>query len=172
MGTGMTSWPVLLGQVAEFERDRPGADPMLTVLPIAVVGIIGLVLIVGMPIVLGIRSENRKREMEHLERMRSIEMGLPIHGDAAKWTPAKMAMMMGVGVPIGVFGIAWLAASSSETTAPFIWPSAAAVSVASVICSTVLAARTPVSSPAPATPSRSKPYVDPDTYDAVEHQHS
>lgn len=171
MGSAIGSWPFLLGQMAQVEMNGKPSSPQFTVLTIAVFGTIGMIMIVGLPIVLGIRSENRKREMEHLERMRSIEMGRPIPGEAGKWTPARMAIAMGICVPIGVFGISWLAAESSEAAAPFIWPSAAAVSVASVICSTVLAARIPATGPAPAE-SHSKPYVDPDTYDAVEHQHS
>ena len=47
---------------------------------------------VGLAIVLGIRHERRKRELEHIERMKALEFGrtLPA-GRAAGCRPAKIA---------------------------------------------------------------------------------
>jgi hypothetical protein len=168
-GLAAGSIPVLLGQV---DAGGPGLGPTLMVIGVVAIGTLGLVLVVGLPAVLGIRSENRKREMEHLERMRAIELGRPLPGDQGARGPAKMALAMGVAVPIGVFGIAWLAANDAGAASPFIWPSAAAMGVAAIICATVLASRAYASEPEPRPDPAAKPYVDPDAYDAVEHQHS
>ncbi|MEW4571069.1 hypothetical protein AB1L88_24635 [Tautonia sp. JC769] len=163
----MATWPVLFGQIAAGGTLEP-SGPKLSMVLMALVGCVGLIVGIGVPVVLGIRSDARRREMEHLERMRAIELGRPLAIESGWWTPAKMAVGIGIGVPIGVFAIGVKAAELSGA-APFVWPSAGAVGVAAVICGTVLAAR---SSMNPPTGSHAKPYVHPDMYDAAEHQHS
>lgn len=159
---------LLVGQHAEVGADSAPFEPMLLNM-IVVLAI--LVVTVGLPVFLGLRAEQRKQEMKHAERMRAIELGHPMRGDVGWWSPARLAIGMGVGVPVGVFGIAWVAAASVESAAPFIWPSAGAVGVTAVICGTVLAARIPPPR-SDAPDPRAKPYVDPDAYDAAEHQHA
>ncbi|RUL82339.1 hypothetical protein [Tautonia sociabilis] len=169
METFLTMWPATFGQAVTVEAGSvPGAVPtsLLILAAIAAVTVISLV-----PIVLGIRAQRHKQEMEHAERIRAIECGRPIPGEAGWWTPGRTAGTIGVGVPAAVFGIAFVASSADSSAAPFIWPSAGAVGVAAVICGTVLAARTPAPRPTPPDP-RAKPDVDPDAYDAAEHQHA
>jgi hypothetical protein len=161
---------VLFGQAAEMvSLDRSG--PTLSLLLIPLVGGLALIFLIGMSVVLGIRSAARTKEMEHLERMRAIELGRPIANELGWWTPARMAVGIGVGVPIGVFAIG-MAAAETSGAAPFIWPSAGAVGVAAVICGTVLAARLQSQGSTASTTSHAKPYVNPDAYDVAEHQHS
>lgn len=177
MGPTLMNWPVLLGQAAEMATDAGavagdlgpmnGVPIVVILLPIAVVALVVLV-----PVVMGIRAEQHKREMEHAERMRAIELGRPIPGDAGWWSPARTAVGIGVGVPLGVFGIAFVASLLTEQAAPFIWPSAGGIGLAAVICGTVLASRLPDPSRSPAPPPGTKPYTDPDAYDAAEHQHA
>ena len=168
MGPIIGMWPMPIGQVAELNQfDSSSPTLVLILLPLA--GIVAFVLVIGLPIILGIRSEARRREMEHLERMRAIEVGRPFADEPGWWTPARMAIGIGIGVPIGVFAIGLIAAETSGA-APFIWPSAAAVGVAAVICGTILAVRIP-STETKSTTSPIKPLINPDIYDAAEHQH-
>lgn len=166
----MGTWPVVLGQMAEgVTLDPPG--PALSMGLIALAGGVAVMFLIGVPVILGIRSESRRREMEHLERMRAIELGRPIPNESGWWTPARLAVGIGVGVPICIFAIGAKAAELYGA-APFIWPSAGAVSVAAVICGTVLAARATMNPPTGSANVNTKPYVHPDAYDAAEHQHS
>lgn len=169
-GSLLGTWPVLFGQMAEGVRLEP-AGPTLLIWLIALAGCVAVILVIGVPIVLGIRLDARRREMEHQERMRAIELGRPLPDETGWWTPARLAVGIGIGVPIGVFAIGVKAAELSGA-APFIWPSAGAVGVAAVICGTVLAARATMNPPNTSANAHAKPYVHPDVYDAAEHQHS
>ncbi|WP_169972618.1 hypothetical protein [Tautonia rosea] len=169
-GSLIGTWPVLFGQAAEMVAiDR--SAPTLSFVLISLIGGLAVMLLIGYPIVLGIRSAARQKEMEHLERMRAIELGRPIANELGWWTPARMAVGIGIGVPIGVFAIG-TAAAEATGAAPFIWPSAGAVGVAAVICGTVLASRFSMNEANASKGLNVKPYVDPDAYDAAEHQHS
>jgi len=59
--------------------------------------VLSTVLIILVPVVLAFRAERQKREMEQAERMRAIELGRPIPGEDGWWTPARMAVGIGVG---------------------------------------------------------------------------
>lgn len=163
-GSWVGTRPMVLGQVADSSVAN------MTLLLIILLGVIALIVVVGMPILVAIRFEARRKEMEHLERMRAIELGRPLADESGWWTPARMAVGIGMGVPIGVFAIGVIAAGTSGA-APFIWPAAGAVGVAAVICGTVLAVRLPSAASLTADPSV-KPHIHPDTYDAAEHQHA
>ena len=58
---------------------------------------------------LGIRHDRYKRELEHKERMRALELGRSLPGDAAWLSPATLALMIAGGVPIGIFACASVA---------------------------------------------------------------
>ena len=76
-----------------------------------------LAAIVALPIVLHFRAERRKRELDHIERMRAIEVGRSYPGELKnsllafpQWAvPHLMALSIGVVVPLGVFLFAFLA---------------------------------------------------------------
>jgi hypothetical protein len=168
MGPTPLNLPVLLGQAAELTyAPSPSHAPTLLLGML----IVGGALIILVPVVMGVRTEHRKREMEHAERMRAIELGRPFPGDAGWWSPGRTAVGIGVAVPISIFGIAFVASLLTGEAAPFIWPSAGAIGLAAVICGTVLASRVPTPRPQEPDP-RAKPYIDPDAYDAAEHQHA
>ena len=120
---------------------------------------------------LGIRSEQRKRELEHAERMRAIEAGRPLPGDLPWWTPGRVAVAIGAGVPLGAFAVAGSTVIGGDIGPEFVWPSAGAVGVAAVICGTVLAARLPHPTSAPEGRA-AKPYVDPDAFEVAGHHHA
>ncbi len=75
----------------------------------------GVALLFGLcvlPIVLSFRSDRRKRELDHLERMKALEMGRPIPGEEWKtgWpVPYQIAASIGAGVPSVAFVSAFLA---------------------------------------------------------------
>jgi hypothetical protein len=126
--------------------------------------LLGLLILVGLPVVLSIRMGARHRELEHEERMKALELGRPFPGDplpndeSQAVSPMDKGVRIGILVPLGALGIAFVATTtlSNGTTSMVpmaIWISSAAVGVAGVICGTVLAMRAPA---APTVPSRAR----------------
>jgi len=88
---------------------------------------------------LGIRHDRYKRELEHKERMRALELGRSLPGDLAWLSPARLSLLIAAGVPIGIFACA----STATVKVGFhtdVWIASAMVGLASVVCGTVLAA--------------------------------
>ncbi len=91
----------------------------------------------------------RNRQLLHLERMRAIEMGQPFEAPEAHAAHDKsmhntfwIAFWMGFGVPAAVFSAAAKGVSDGALGLGIaIWASAAAASVAAVICATALMVR-------------------------------
>ena len=138
-------------------------DPIL--IPIVAL----LIPIVIVPTALGFRHARFLREVEHAERMRAMELGRTLAEDEA-WSPARLAVAIGVGVPIGSLLIAWLAAmTTGSTSAEADLDGAGVVGLGGVICGTVLAARHFAGPPAGRRdpPGVEKPEYDPDAYDVV-----
>lgn len=127
-------------------------------------------LLVTVPVVAGVFYALRVRGLEHLERMRAIELGqsLPGEGEDCTWTPAKLCLAIGLGVPVGVFGVVWLASQAAHVGSEA-WQAAGFVGVAGVVCGTVLALRLPGSRNRQtfSNVANSKPVQDPDTYDVA-----
>jgi hypothetical protein len=120
-----------------------------------------------LPITLYFQHERRKRDMEHAERMKALELGrtLPDEAEGESWSASKIAGAIGAGVPIGVFGCAWLASEKlgyHET----IWIGAAMVGTAAVICGSCLLYAL-ITKDAFSTPSDSKPEIEEDAFDVV-----
>src|SRR5262245_49333221 len=109
-------------------------DPLL--IPIAGIGLP----IVLVPVILGIRHARYERELEHAERMKALELGRTLPRDEPWWTLPRISVAIGAGVPAAVFFCAFLA--SGELHDPEVaWVGASLVSLASVVCGTILAAR-------------------------------
>lgn len=87
---------------------------------------------------LGIRHDRYKRELEHKERMRALELGRSLPGDAAWLSPAKVALMIAGGVPIGIFACASIATVQVGFHAD-VWIASAMAGLGSVVCGTLLA---------------------------------
>jgi len=127
------------------------------------------------PMGLHFKVAQRKREMEHLERMKALELGRPFlapETELMRCMAGRIAFSIGAGVPIGVFGCAWLASETVGYHEP-IWIAAGMVGLGGVICGTVLAgtlfSSTSASSTSQSSGSfdRGKPLVDEDAYDVV-----
>jgi hypothetical protein len=122
---------------------------ILILLGIAVAVFVGIIVLPMMVLVL--RYVYHSRQLQHTERMKAIEVGYPLEAGEASKTQAKylhntfwISFWIGFGVPAAAFG----AASSAERVIAgnlglgiAIWVSAAAASMAAVICATVLMIR-------------------------------
>ncbi len=104
-----------------------------------VLPIVGMLIpIVLVPIILGLKHARLERELEHRERMRALELGRTLPQDEPWSSPARTIAMIGAGVPVGVFFIAWIASRGPEFH-PEVWVAAGFVGVASVVCGSTLA---------------------------------
>jgi hypothetical protein len=130
-----------------------------------------LIPIIIVPVALGMKQARLARELEHTERMRALELGRTLPQDELWWSPARICVAIGAGVPIGVFFLAWMA-SQSVGHYELIWPMAAGVGITAVICGSLLAARhftlrARAESGTTYAPLDGKPPVDADAYDVV-----
>lgn len=134
------------------------------IIPLA--GIVMPILLV--PSIMAMRLRSRKREWEHLERMKALEMGVPVPGNEP-WL-ARVCMAIGAGVPIVSFVLAWIA-NESGPNGEIAWASATLVGGMGIVCGTILASRLLTSrnraQAALRTERNGKPLFDPDTYDVV-----
>ncbi len=85
----------------------------------------------------GIRLERTKRELEHKERMRALELGRSLPGDGSWFSPLRAGVLVAAAVPIGLFGSAVLASMSIGYQGE-IWQAAGIVSCFAIVCGTVL----------------------------------
>jgi hypothetical protein len=117
---------------------------------------------------LGIRHDRYKRELEHKERMRALELGRSLPGDAAWLSPATLALMIAGGVPIGIFACASVATVQAGFHAD-VWIAAAIAGLGSVVCGTVLAALSSARTDRAHQPAELalKPEIADDAYDVV-----
>jgi hypothetical protein len=138
-------------------------DPLL--IPISAI-VLPIILV---PIILGIRYERYKRELEHAERIKALELGRTVHADDSWWTLPRFCVAIGTGVPAVVFFCAWQASESLKDPEPA-WISAGFVGVAAVISGSVLAARYYLRHDESARDTRDldgKSRIDADTFDVV-----
>ena len=64
------------------------------------IAVIGGLAIAPLAIILGIRQAQRKREMEHIERMKALELGRTLPQDEPWLSPTKIGAAIGILVPI------------------------------------------------------------------------
>lgn len=125
-----------------------------------------MVPIVIVPTVLVMAHLRRRREMEHRERMRALELGHPLPASNA-W-PALAAIAIGAIVPGAAFVCATIASTLvRHAEAP--WACASGVGLTAVIAGAILAGRLPGSrAAADVDPhANGKPAFDPDAFDVV-----
>jgi hypothetical protein len=121
--------------------------------------------VVLVPTILILRHISKKREWEHLERIKSMELGMPVPGNES-W-PAKVCIAIGAGVPIVAFFFAFVASQDSEAGGG-VWAAATMVGVSGVLSGSVLATRLlPSRRGRPHPDVAAKPAYDPDAYDVV-----
>jgi hypothetical protein len=130
---------------------------------IAVVGGLG---IGTLAIVLGIRHDRRKRELEHIERMRALELGRVLPQDEPWWSPLRIALLIGAGVP----SVAFVSANLASQAIGFhegMWVAAAIVGMTAVISGSILAGQSLSRQKRSEPFDAPKPYVGEDAYDVV-----
>jgi hypothetical protein len=113
-----------------------------------------------------IRQERRKREVEHIERMRALELGRTLPQDEPWWSPPRIALSIGAAVPLGVFFLVFLSSLVVGYHEPM-WLAACIVGVAGVISGSVLAYHSFDARALATGPGMLKPPVEEDAYDVV-----
>jgi hypothetical protein len=124
-----------------------------------------------LPIVLAFRHSRRKLELDHAERMKAIELGRPVprqnKDEDRPWTmAARLAMALGVVVPLGSLGSAFFA-SLALGFHPEMWVMAGMVGLGGVLCGGILAGHTFGANQRSPEHTDLKPYVEEDAYDVV-----
>jgi hypothetical protein len=143
------------------------------------------------PTAMAMRLRQRKREWEHLERMKSLELGLPATGGS---TGGGGVAAIGAGVPIVALMSAFAATvfilesdgparflvnggliqSQAEALA-IVWSCTALVSVVAMVIALVLGvvqarARSQASQSSPWASAHAKPAFDPEAYEFASHR--
>jgi hypothetical protein len=121
------------------------------------------------PTISGIRFARYKRELEHAERIKALELGRTLHADDSWWTLPRISVAIGAGVPAVVFFCAWQASESLQDPEPA-WISAGIVGMSAVIGGSVLAARYYLrrdESGRAGSGLGTKPLIDADAFDVV-----
>lgn len=127
------------------------------------------------------KHKAKRRELEHTERMRALELGLTGGvGGSAGW-PAIVALGVGAIMPLGLFFIALIASAVSDRPNEEVWITSMVVGFAGVIGGTRLgfrllnernAAQAALNDEARLanTNGHRKPSFNPDAYDAIAHR--
>ena len=125
--------------------------------------------LVLVPTILAFRQIQKKREYQHLERMKALETGRSVPGES-NWPQAFVCAAVGAGVPIAAFLFTFLAWVNRSGTPGEIWVAPAVVSLGAVMSSMGLVSSLFASdkSKAKIDPGlNGKPVLDPDAYDVV-----
>ena len=139
-----------------------------------VIPIVGMMIpIVIVPTSLWFRHRLRVREMEHIERIRSLELGIAPPPPGINWPGATLCLGLGAGVPVGTMLVAWGAVALNDVSIE-VFGIALVTSLMAIWAAQALASRMmgkPDDQPA-TKPDRkqqtSKPTaLDPDAYDVV-----
>lgn len=123
-------------QPIEF-TNGPGSIGLLGI--VAFVPILAFLVLLTVFAFLLIRNGQRRREWEHAERMRMIEMGLPILPRDAPWAKAAVCIAIGAVVPFSAFLFTNLAYQSKMDAASELWLAPSLVGGACVIGASILA---------------------------------
>jgi len=124
-----------------------------------------------LPIVLAFKHSRRQLELDHAERMKAIELGQPVPRQGAgeddhSTRAARLAMALGVVVPLGSLGCAFFA-SLALGFHQDIWVAGGMVALGGVLCGGLLAGQTFGANKSSPGRTDLKPYVEEDAYDVV-----
>jgi len=161
--------PIFAQAVAIESRSIWDAPPGVFV--VLSMGVAGLAVLLSSLVAFVMRNAQRKREWDHAERMRMLEMGLPVAArDDAIWPKSLICIAIGFGVPF--YSFVFVSIAHARPGAPDeLWLVPALVSGASVVSSAILAGylfyRPAESTPERLTASAPKPEFDPDAYDVA-----
>jgi hypothetical protein len=137
---------------------------------IAVAGVI-FVAVVTIPTILHYRHERWKARWEHEreKQLRALDLGtaLPAESDRESWfSPARVGLMIGAGVPIGAFFSA-MVTSVSIGFHEGIWIATGIVGLGAVLSGAMTAGHAHLAPKASPGDAQEKPVVDEDAYDVV-----
>jgi hypothetical protein len=139
------------------------------VVPLVTVGVAGALVLP--PLFFSMCAAQRRRAWEHAKRMKALELGHVLPTDQASWARALVCIAIGAGVPVGAYFFTWLA-SFRAGIHDDVWVAPMVVSLLSVLCGSLLAAK--LFNPKPRTkageddPSANgKPPLDADALDVV-----
>ncbi len=127
-------YPLLAQQMA-----RPGFDGPQAAEMICMIAVLIALLAAGGFLLLLTRNGERRREWEHAERMRSLEMGLPVPPHDASRVKAAVCIAIGVGVPMMAFGVGLAAYLEGPVHYVELWIAPGIVSGLSVAGACILA---------------------------------
>lgn len=134
---------------------------------LAITAVLGGFGIAALAVVMGIRHDRRKRELEHIERMKALELGRTLPRDEPWLSPTKVGALIGVVVPI----VAISCAGSATASAGFreeIWIAAGVLGTASAIAgATLVGYAQSLRRQSPDPLPFMKPHVEDDAYDVV-----
>jgi NhaP-type Na+/H+ or K+/H+ antiporter len=139
-----------------------------------IIPIVGMLIpIIIVPTALGFKHARYLRQMEHAERMKSLDLGQPLAEDQS-WTTGSytflIAMTIGGVVPIAAMFIAYIAAPE-QGGSDAIWMAAGMIGVAGVICGSILAAQSFARQGQASTTSYAeKAAFDPEAFEPVGHR--
>jgi hypothetical protein len=131
--------------------------------------------LVLVPTILTLKHRHKKREWDHLERMKAIEMGQPISAQREAWGAQSVAKI-GAGVPIASVVAALLTCAKGPPAvdgvplAAIAWGCAALISGGAMLTSLILAfmvTRSRARADAESLLNQAKPVYDPDAFDVV-----
>jgi hypothetical protein len=140
---------------------------------IAIVSI--LMPLVLVPTIITLKHRHKRREWEHLERMKAMELGLPMRTGQDAWGGSAVPTI-GAGVPIASSIAAFLTCSEGPPTvdgvplAAIAWGCAAMISAGAMTTSLILAfmlARSRKNADSALANGHLKPAFDPDSFDVV-----
>ena len=131
-----------------------------------------LIPIIIVPIAIGCKLAHLRRKMEHVERMRALELGRVLPMDDPWWTPARISVAMGVVVPILAIALALQASMELGEAAAPVQVISGLIGTFGVLGGACLAARNMYYQDRMRNQSRvesasNKPAYDPDAFDVV-----
>ncbi len=130
------------------------------------IAVIGGLSIAPLAIIMGIRHDRRKRELEHAERMRALELGRRLPQDEPWLSAGKIGALIAILVPVGAFGAAWQTSQvAGYHEDP--WFASAGVGTVAVVCGSGLVAFSHRRDRTSSASLDTKPYVEEDAYDVV-----
>lgn len=143
--------------------------------PGLIIPIFGMMIpIIIVPVAIIMKYVSLKRQLEHAERIKALEMGRTLPQDEPWWSPSRIAVAIGAGVPIASLAIAFVATEASGAREE-IWAMAGVVALAGVVGGTTLSikhfnhkARMELAAlEANQYPANGKMAFDPDAYDVA-----
>jgi hypothetical protein len=130
------------------------------------IAVIGGLSIAPLAIWITQKNERRRRELEHIERLKALEFGRTLPQDEPWLSPQKIALVIGGVVPLGAFicvGITTFSVGYHEE----MWLAACLVGVTSAIGGSILGGLALTRRKTTAGLDTVKPYVEEDAYDVV-----